>query len=74
MNASRLALLASAVSGLALLTVADQALAQNPPPPDHPAVTVHGQTFTPRSILSRNMGTKEDQESQFPPHKIIGNI
>jgi metallo-beta-lactamase class B len=42
--------------------------------PDHPAVTVHGQTYTPRSILARNMGTREDQETAFPPHKIIGNI
>src|SRR5215813_14081122 len=42
--------------------------------PDHPSVTVHGQTYTPRSILSRNMGTAEDQTTQFPPHKIIGNI
>src|SRR6266478_4171134 len=46
----------------------------NPPPPDHPAVTVKGQTLTPRSILSRNMGTPQDQETAFPPHKIIGNI
>jgi metallo-beta-lactamase class B len=42
--------------------------------PDHPSVTVHGQTYTPQSILTRNMGTSEDQTSQFPPHKIIGNI
>jgi metallo-beta-lactamase class B len=47
--------------------------AQNPPP-DHPAVTVKGQTYTPQSILSRNMGTPEDQTTAFPPHKIIGNI
>src|SRR5712691_13425925 len=45
-----------------------------PPPPDHPAVTVKGQTYTPRSILARNMGTPADQTTQFPPHKIIGNI
>src|SRR5215210_2986879 len=49
-------------------------LAQNPPPPDQPAVTVKGQTYTPRSILARNMGTPEDQTTPFPPHKIIGNI
>src|SRR6185503_5721848 len=48
-------------------------LAQNPAP-DQPAVTVKGQTYTPRSILARNMGTPEDQTTQFPPHKIIGNI
>ena len=42
--------------------------------PDHPSVTVHGQVYTPRSILARNMGTDADQTTQFPPHKIIGNI
>src|SRR3977135_4158871 len=46
----------------------------NPPPADHPEVTVHGRKFTPRSILARNMGTPEDQTAQFPPHKIIGNL
>ena len=48
--------------------------AQGQPPPDHPAITVRGQTYTPRSILARNMGTPEDQSTAFPPHKIIGNI
>jgi metallo-beta-lactamase class B len=48
--------------------------AQTAGQPDHPAVTVHGRTYTPQSILTRNMGTPEDQTSQFPPHKIIGNI
>jgi metallo-beta-lactamase class B len=43
-------------------------------PADHPAVTVMGRTYTPASILARNMGTAEDQETQFPPHKIVGNI
>jgi metallo-beta-lactamase class B len=43
-------------------------------PADHPAVTVHGQTYTPASILARNMGTTDDQETQFPPHKIVGNV
>jgi metallo-beta-lactamase class B len=52
---------------------ANTSQAQNPPP-DHPAVTVKGHTYTPRSILARNMGTEEDQTKQFPPHKIVGNI
>jgi metallo-beta-lactamase class B len=43
-------------------------------PADHPAVTVAGRTYTPASILGRNMGTTEDQETQFPPHKIVGNV
>jgi metallo-beta-lactamase class B len=55
------------------ITLAVSALAQQGGP-DHPSVTVHGQTYTPRSILARNMGTPEDQTTQFPPHKVVGNI
>lgn len=69
----RVTLLAS-LTGAAALLPATALVAQNAPPPDHPAVTVKGQTYTPRSILARNMGTQEDQTSQFPPHKVIGNI
>lgn len=43
-------------------------------PADYPEITVHGRKYTPRSILERNMGTPEDQTTQFPPHKIIGNL
>lgn len=43
-------------------------------PPDHPAVTVGGVTYTPASILNRNMGTPAEQETAFTPHRIIGNI
>src|SRR5712692_9361633 len=57
-----------------LVLCPDTSLAQAVPPADHPAVTVRGQTYTPRSILARNMGTPEDQTTPFPPHKIIGNI
>jgi metallo-beta-lactamase class B len=42
--------------------------------PDHPTITVKGQTLTPGGILTRNMGTEADQTTAFPPHKIIGNI
>jgi metallo-beta-lactamase class B len=62
------------LAGSAVLGSATTILAQNAPPPDHPAVTVKGQTYTPRSILARNMGTPEDQTAQFPPHKVIGNV
>ena len=41
---------------------------------DHPSVTIAGQTYTPGSILARNMGTPEDRITAFPPHRIIGNI
>ena len=57
---------------LFLLAAALRAWAQNAP--DHPSVTIQGKTFTPRSILARNMGTPEDQTEAFPPHKIVGNI
>jgi metallo-beta-lactamase class B len=61
--------------GVALLTAASSAsLAQNAAPPDQPSITVRGQTYTPRSILSRNMGTDEDQTTAFPPHKVIANV
>jgi metallo-beta-lactamase class B len=61
--------------GAALLTAASSvSLAQNTEPPDQPSITVRGQTYTPRSILSRNMGTDEDQTTAFPPHKVIANI
>lgn len=53
---------------------ADTGLAQGQGPADRPAVTVRGQTYTPRSILARNMGTEEDQTTAFPPHHVIGNI
>jgi len=70
------------ISGLRLCLVGavvfyagtDMSLAQGEPPADHPAVTVRGQTFTPRSVLARNMGTEADQTTAFPPHKIVGNI
>lgn len=56
------------------IAVGASAQTPNPPAPDHPSVTVKGQTLTPRAILSRNMGTAQDQETAFPPHKIIGNV
>jgi metallo-beta-lactamase class B len=65
------AMLLSALLGASALGVAH---AQSPPPPDHPAVTVKGETYTPRDILARNMGTAADQTTQFPPHRIIGNV
>jgi metallo-beta-lactamase class B len=62
------------VGGCVLCSGIEPSLAQNPPPPDHPTVTVRGQTYTPRSILARNMGSDEERVTQFPPHRIIGNI
>jgi metallo-beta-lactamase class B len=61
------------VIACAVVFGSDHALAQSGPA-DTPAVTVRGQTYTPRSILTRNMGSDEDQTRAFPPHKIIGNV
>jgi metallo-beta-lactamase class B len=30
--------------------------------------------WTPEELFGRNIGTREDQDTAFPPHKIIGNI
>jgi metallo-beta-lactamase class B len=40
------------------------------------AVFLWAQTkvWTPQELFTRNVGTKEQQTRQFPPHKIIGNI
>ena len=59
--------------GTAVLVGARTGDAQNTQP-DHPSVSVGGKTYTPASILARNMGTPEDQTTQFPPHKIVGNV
>jgi metallo-beta-lactamase class B len=69
-----LTLFAPLVAAVALGPSASRAQTAGQPAPDHPAITVQGRTFTPRSILARNMGTPEDQTTAFPPHKIIGNI
>src|SRR5437764_991428 len=66
--------LVTSLFGALMLCQGASALAQTPPQPDHPAVTVRGQTYTPRLILARNMGTEADRTTQFTPHKIIGNI
>jgi len=71
---SVLRLSTSLLAAVVLGAGAQTSFAQAPPPADHPSVTVRGQTYTPRSILARNMGSEEDRVVQFPPHKIIGNI
>src|SRR5689334_14404155 len=75
-NISNLKYGASLIAAILLFPGANTGRAQTPapPPPDHPAVTIQGHTYTPRSILARNMGTPEDQSTPFPPHKIGGNI
>jgi hypothetical protein len=39
-----------------------------------PQATVNGRTWTQRELFQRNIGAPEDQTTQFPPHKVIGNI
>src|SRR3954469_19305551 len=66
-KSSRVAIVRIALLGFSLALAAQAAA-------DPPAVSVNGRTYTPASILARNMGSVEDQETAFPPHKIIGNI
>jgi metallo-beta-lactamase class B len=62
------------LSTVLLALHAPAAVGQAGQPPDQPVVTVRGQTYTPRSILARNMGTEEDQTTAFPPHKVVANV
>ena len=71
---SRVRIFACGVGAVILGWGASASPTQGQGPPDRPSVTVRGQTYTPRSILARNMGTEEDQTTAFPPHKVIGNI
>ena len=59
---------------LALAFGATIIAAQRGGPPETPSVTVRGQVYNPRIILTRNMGTEADQTTAFTPHKVIGNI
>jgi metallo-beta-lactamase class B len=54
------------------ISAAAFASAQNMP--NHPQITVDGVNWTPLSIVSGNMGTPAEQEAQFPPFKVIGNV
>jgi metallo-beta-lactamase class B len=37
-------------------------------------IWAQAKVWTTRELFNRNIGTKEQQTKQFPPHKIIGNI
>lgn len=73
-TSSRLRVFVTVLLGAAAFAERGQVGLAQGGPPDVPAVTVRGQTFTPRSILARNMGTDADQTTAFAPHKVIGNI
>ncbi len=64
----------SCIAGAVLCSAAVYAQPAASPAPDHPTITVQGQKFSPLAILTRNMGTLEDQTTPFQPHKIVGNI
>lgn len=66
------AILAATVLSIGIIPICAQM--DLPPAADHPEITVHGQKYTPRSVLQRNMGSPADQLAQFPPHKVIGNL
>jgi metallo-beta-lactamase class B len=72
--AARTAILTIAIACTAAIpgsAVAQRGLdAQGP----SPQVTVNGRVMTQRDLFQRNIGAPEDQTTQFPPHKIIGNI
>jgi metallo-beta-lactamase class B len=55
--------LARLVSGLLMAGLAAGSLAGQTP-----------KVLTPEDLFHRNVGTREQQFTQFPPHKIIGNI
>jgi metallo-beta-lactamase class B len=38
------------------------------------SVTVNGREWTQQQLFQRNIGGPDDQGTQFPPHKIIGNL
>src|SRR3977135_1452906 len=58
MRAAKLALLSALLSGAGAVMPAAQA----------PRV------WTPDELFRRNIGTRDDQDTAFPPHKIIGNL
>jgi metallo-beta-lactamase class B len=70
----RTSIVVGVFAALVMRSVALDAQQRGGGPAEHPAVTVAGRTYTPASILARNMGTTEDQETAFPPHKVVGNV
>src|SRR5436190_11314503 len=39
-----------------------------------PVLAQGAKVWTPQELFTRNIGTREQQDKQFPPHKMIGNI
>lgn len=54
---------------------AEQAPSSNTPPPAQgPQISVNGYTYSQLALFQRNVGAPNEQTTQFPPHKIIGNL
>lgn len=45
--------------------------AQSPP---HPTIVIYGKSWTPASVVARNMGSPEEQTTPMTPYKIIDNV
>lgn len=70
---SRLAVFViAAAASLAPATRGQQT--QNAAQDPGPQINVDGYTYTQRSLFQRNIGGPDEQTTQFPPHRIIGNI
>ena len=63
---------AAVLAVLALGAYAQQAPNANREP--GPQISVDGYTYTQLQLFQRNVGAADDQSTQFPAHKIIGNI
>ena len=75
MKSSKLTILEFAFTAAAVL--ATSLYAQGPSNANQaagPQISVGGHTYTQQELFQRNVGTPQDQSTQFPPHKIIGNI
>ena len=46
----------------------------NAPAGPQVSVTVNGREWTQQQLFQRNIGGADDQTTQFPPHRIIGNL
>lgn len=75
MSSGRLARWSAGVMAVAVLAPGASAQ-RGPAAPAGPPVevTVNGRTWTQQQLFQRNIGGPDDQTTQLPPHKIIGNL
>ena len=64
-------IIASMAMAIACLEAQGPANANQAPGPQ---ISVDGYTYTQASLFQRNIGGPDEQTTQFPPHKIIGNV